>query len=153
MTTAAGLLLYRDTGRLEVLLGHLGGPYFARKDTAGWTIPKGELDAGEDPHTAAVREFTEELGVPPLPGPEVYLGPVVQSRAKTSMIWARRADFDPATARSNTFELEWPPGSGRRQSFPELDRVAWFGIPEARGKLVVGLRPVLDLLLEQVRTT
>ena len=151
MTTAAGLLLHREAaGELQVLLGHLGGPFFARKDTAGWTIPKGELEPGEDPHVAAIREFTEEFGRPPPPGPEVYLGEVVQSRAKTSLIWARRADFDASAISSNTFELEWPPRSGRRQEFPEIDRAAWFDLEQARGKLVAGLRPVIDLLLEHL---
>lgn len=148
---AAGLLLYREVdGQLQVLLAHLGGPFFARKDDGGWTIPKGELEPGEDPYAAAVREFAEELGSPPPPGPEIHLGEVAQSRAKTSLIWARRADFDPATITSNTFELEWPPRSGRRQSFPEVDRAAWFPMDLAREKLTAGLRPVIDLLLQQL---
>jgi len=145
--TSAGLLLYRCAdGVLEVLLGHLGGPFWARKDAGAWTIPKGEYADGEDPHAAAVREFAEELGVAPPVGPELDLGVVRQRAGKTVRVWARAGDLDPATAVSNLFEMEWPPRSGRRQSFPELDRVRWMGLADARRLVVSGQVELLDRL-------
>ncbi|MDF2846022.1 MAG: hypothetical protein K0R97_4 [Oerskovia sp.] len=150
MVTSAGLLLYRvaDGGAVEVLLGHMGGPLWARKDERGWTIPKGEHAPDEDPHDAAVREFTEELGSPPPDGPEVELGEVRQRAGKTVRAWARRADLDVSTAVSNTFEMEWPPRSGRRATFPELDRVAWVPLARARELVVAGQVGLLDRLEE-----
>ena len=145
--TSAGLLLYRwADGRPEVLLGHMGGPFWAAKDAGAWTIPKGEYTDGEDPHAAAVREFTEELGVAPPAGPELDLGVVRQRAGKTVTVWARAGDLDPAIAVSNLFEMEWPPRSGRRQSFPELDRVRWVGLADARGLVVSGQVELLDRL-------
>jgi len=150
---SAGLLLYRrgnqdDDDRLEVLLAHMGGPFWARKDDGAWSIPKGEYEPGEDPFVAAKREFEEELGsAPPL---AVFrdLGSVIQPSGKVVTAWAAEADFDAAGAVSNTFELEWPPGSGRLQSFPEIDRAGWFTAEVARVKLVKGQRPLIDRLLQ-----
>ena len=144
---SAGLLLWRRrAGRVEVLLGHMGGPYWARKDAGAWTIPKGEYDDAEDPFVAAGREFAEELGVPAPTGEATPLGEVVQPGGKHVIAWAVEGDLDPAVAVSNTFELEWPPRSGRRATFPELDRVAWWGLAEARTKILAGQRPLLDRL-------
>ncbi|ONH31088.1 DNA mismatch repair protein MutT [Pseudofrankia asymbiotica] len=148
---SAGLLLYRDVGGgLEVLIAHMGGPFWARKDEAAWSIPKGEYEPDEDPRAAAAREFAEELGSAPPDGPWIELGDVRQSGGKVVTAYALRGDFDPATAVSNTFELEWPRGSGRVQAFPEVDRVAWCDLPAARARLVRGLLPFLDRLLDQV---
>lgn len=143
-------MLCRTTGdRPEVLLGHMGGPYWARKDRGAWTIPKGEYADGEDPLAAALREFEEEIGVP-VPIAEladfIDLGEARQSGGKIVRAWAVEGDLDPSTAVSNTFEIEWPPRSGRLQSFPELDRVAWFDLATARSLIVEGQRPLLDRL-------
>lgn len=147
---SAGIVLCRTTGdRPEVLLGHMGGPYWARKDRGAWTIPKGEYADGEDPLAAALREFEEEIGVP-VPIAEladfIDLGEARQSGGKIVRAWAVEGDLDPSTAVSNTFEIEWPPRSGRLQSFPELDRVAWFDLATARSLIVEGQRPLLDRL-------
>jgi predicted NUDIX family NTP pyrophosphohydrolase len=154
MTTSrsAGLLLYRrDDGGLEVLLGHMGGPYFARRDEGGWSIPKGEYGPDEEPFAAACREFEEELGSPPPSTDKVLeLGTIRQRTGKQVTAWALESDFDAAGAISNTFEIEWPPRSGRRQSFPEIDRAAWFGMDTARTKMVAGQAELLDRLLEQL---
>ncbi|WP_338051412.1 NUDIX domain-containing protein [Pseudonocardia acidicola] len=148
MRLSAGILLYRFTGpgRLEVLLGHMGGPFWARKDDHAWSIPKGEHDAGEDPRAAAAREFTEELGAPPPPGPHVDLGTVTQSGGKKVTAFAVHGDFDAEHIQSNTFEIEWPRGSGTLRSFPEIDRAAWFDLEAARSKLVKGQLPFLERL-------
>jgi len=131
--------------QLEVLLVHPGGPFWARKDEGAWSIPKGEFDATEAPVIAARREFIEETGVDP--GEDlVPLAVVAQSRAKVVHAFAVEGDVDPATIRSNTFELEWPPRSGRTQPFPEIDRAQWFGLEEARRRIVAGQRPILDAL-------
>ena len=145
--TSAGLLLYREleTG-LEVLIGHLGGPFWARKDARAWTIPKGEHLGDEDPHDAAVREFAEEIGQVPPPGPEIALGTVRLRSGKEVTAWARRADLDASAIVSNTFELEWPPRSGRVQSFPELDRARWCPLPQARELVSAGQVALLDRL-------
>lgn len=144
---SAGLLLFRrSAGEVEVLLVHPGGPFFAKKDLGAWSIPKGELDAGEEPLAAARRELTEETGLA-VDGPFLPLGAVRQSSAKTVHAWAVEADCDPATIKANTFELEWPPRSGRRQQFPEVDRAAWFSLPAAREKLHPGQIPFLDHLV------
>lgn len=143
--TSAGLLLYRRTGAgLEVLLGHLGGPLWSRKDAGAWTVPKGEHDAAEDAHAAALREFAEELGCPPPASaePDLDLGEVRQRAGKIVRAWAREGDLDPDAMVSNTFEMEWPPRSGRRQEFPELDRAAWWPVADAR-RLVVGAQAEL----------
>jgi predicted NUDIX family NTP pyrophosphohydrolase len=150
--TSAGILLYRiaDGGVVEVLLGHMGGPYWARKDAAAWSIPKGEYEPGEEPFEVAQREFLEELGSP-VPSTEFTpLGELRQSSAKTLTVWAARGDLDVTTAVSNTFELEWPPGSGRMQEFTEIDRAGWFPVDDARLRLVKGQVPLLDRLLEHV---
>jgi predicted NUDIX family NTP pyrophosphohydrolase len=120
----------------EVLLGHMGGPFWRRKDAGAWTIPKGGYDDGEDALEAARREYEEEIGLPVPAGEFLELGEVLQANGKIVIAWAVEGDLDPADARSNTFELEWPPGSGRRESYPELDRVAWFGLDEAAAKAV-----------------
>jgi predicted NUDIX family NTP pyrophosphohydrolase len=146
---SAGILLFREveTGR-EVLLGHMGGPFWARKDEAAWTMPKGEYEQDEEPAAAARREFTEELGLPVPAGELVPLGTVRQSGGKTVTAWALAGDLDPAEVVPGTFELEWPPRSGRKQEFPELDRVAWFPLALAAEKIVRGQRPFLDRLAE-----
>ncbi|WP_308282671.1 NUDIX domain-containing protein [Pseudonocardia nigra] len=152
---SAGLLLHcpgpGGTGDPEVLLGHMGGPYWARKDDGAWSIPKGEHDADEDPRLAAAREFTEELGSPPPPGPLHELGTVRQRGGKLITVFALGlgpgADFDADHITPGTFELEWPPRSGRMQAFPEIDRAAWFDVGTARRKLVRGQVEFLDRLL------
>jgi len=149
---SAGLLLFRraDTG-VQVLLGHLGGPYFARRDDGAWSIPKGELEADEEPLDTALREFAEELGSPAPEGVARHeLGTVRQRNGKHVTAWALEADFDADHVVSNTFEIEWPPRSGRRQSFPEIDRAAWFDLDTARTKMIVGQAALLDRLLEHV---
>ncbi|MFI2435276.1 NUDIX domain-containing protein [Streptomyces sp. NPDC018693] len=152
MTSArhsAGLLLFRHTADgLEVLLGHMGGPYFARKDAGAWTVPKGEYDPGERPWEAARREFREELGVAPPDGEPIDLGEVRQRGGKVVTAWAVEADLDPATVVPGTFTMEWPPRSGRLAQFPELDRVAWHGIDRARELVVTAQTAFLDRLAE-----
>jgi predicted NUDIX family NTP pyrophosphohydrolase len=144
---SAGILLYREVaGVLEVLLGHMGGPYWARRDEGAWTIPKGEHGPDEDPLVAACREFAEETGTAPPAAGFADLGEVRQSGGKVVRAWAVEGNLDPATAVSNTFEIEWPPSSGRTASFPELDRFAWFDLPTARSKLIVAQREFLDRL-------
>jgi predicted NUDIX family NTP pyrophosphohydrolase len=146
-TTSAGLILFRERdGTLEVLLGHMGGPFWSRRDAGAWSIPKGELDEGEEPLAAALREFAEELGHPPPSGPTIELGEIRQRAGKRVVAFAVEGDFDPAQLRPGTFELQWPPGSGRRQSFAELDRVAWFDLPAAKEKIVQGQIPLLERL-------
>jgi predicted NUDIX family NTP pyrophosphohydrolase len=144
---SAGILLYRhrDDG-LEVLLAHPGGPYFARKDDGHWTIPKGEVEPGEELMAVARREFTEEVGQPPPQGPAIDLASIVQKGGKVVHAWAIEGDLDPTTAVSNTVELEWPPRSGRRMAFPEIDRVAWFDLDEARRRIKATQVPLLDRL-------
>jgi len=143
---SAGTVLYRvHGGVLQVLLVHMGGPFWARKDEHAWSIPKGEHGDAEDPRAVAAREFEEELGSPLPDGPEHYLGETRQS-GKSVAAFARRADFDAASATSNTFEMEWPPRSGRMQAFPEVDRAEWFDLATARVKLVKGQVVFLDRL-------
>ena len=145
---SAGVLLYRRRdAAIEVLLVHPGGPFWARKDDGAWSIPKGEFEADEAPGDAARREFVEETGIA-LTAPLTPLAPIAQSRAKTVHAFAAEADVDVARVVSNTFPLEWPPRSGRMQSFPEIDRAAWFSLDEARTKIVAGQRPLLDALRE-----
>jgi predicted NUDIX family NTP pyrophosphohydrolase len=149
---SAGLLLYRyaPDGTVEVLLGHPGGPFWARKDAGAWSIPKGEYSDDEDPLSVARREFHEELGHPAPDGDPVPLGTVRQAGGKEVTVWAVAGDLDPATAVSNTFELEWPPRSGVQRTYPEVDRVAWFGADAARGRLVRAQTAFLDRLLDGV---
>ncbi len=143
---SAGLLLHRRRdGRTEVLLGHLGGPFWARKHEQAWSIPKGVVETGEEPLEAARREFTEELGLPVPDGALVDLGRVRQSK-KDVQVWALAADLDPATVVPGTFELEWPPRSGRLQQVPELDRVEWFDLDAARAVVVSAQAEYLDRL-------
>ena len=147
---SAGLLLYRlRDGVVEVLIAHPGGPFWARKDDGAWSIPKGEYSQGEDPWAAAQREFSEELGSAPPTGSRIDLVPVRQSGGKVVTAFAVRGDLDLADAHSNTFELEWPRGSGRIQAFPEIDRVDWFPVARARTKLLTGHRSFLDRLMAQ----
>jgi predicted NUDIX family NTP pyrophosphohydrolase len=150
--TSAGILLFRRArdGAVEVLIGHMGGPFWAKKDAGAWSIPKGEYAPGEDPFVAAQREFLEELGSPVPAVDFLPLGEVRQSGAKTLTVWAAEGDFDVTTAVSNTFSLEWPPRSGRTQEFPEIDRAAWVGVAAARDLLVKGQVPLLDRLLQEV---
>jgi len=146
--TSAGLLLHRrgPDGGIEVLIGHMGGPFWARKDAGAWSIPKGEHGPDEEPRDVALREFAEELGAPAPVTDLVPLGEVRQSGGKRLTVWAAEGDFDAAGAVSNTFSLEWPPRSGRVQEFPEIDRAAWTTLDEARVKLVQGQVPLLDRL-------
>lgn len=146
---SAGLLLYRaDDGRIEVLLAHPGGPFWASKDDGAWSIPKGEYKAGEDPWFVAQREFNEEIGLAAPVGPRIDLGTLKQPGGKIVTAFAVRGDLDITDARSNTFELEWPKGSGRVRSFPEVDRVEWFSMTQARLKVLKGQAPFLDRLFQ-----
>ncbi|MFF4792429.1 NUDIX domain-containing protein [Streptomyces sp. NPDC001276] len=146
---SAGLLLYRRSGDgLEVLLGHMGGPFFARREAGAWTVPKGEYDPEEPAWEAARREFREELGLPPPDGEAVPLGEVRQTNGKTVTAWAIEGDLDPAAIAPGTFSMEWPPRSGRTQEFPELDRVAWLGLDRAREVIVTAQTAFLDRLAE-----
>ncbi|MEU3090150.1 NUDIX domain-containing protein [Streptomyces massasporeus] len=149
MKRSAGLLLFhRGEDGLEVLLGHMGGPFFARRDAGAWTVIKGEYQPDEPAREAARREFQEELGLPPPDGEAIDLGEVRQTGGKIVTAWAIRADLDPATITPGTFRMEWPPKSGRLQEFPELDRVAWFGLDRARSVIVKAQAAFLDRLAE-----
>lgn len=144
---SAGVLLYRRGPQgTEVLLGHMGGPFWQRRDAGAWSMPKGEYRPPETARAAARREFEEELGVAVPPGELLPLGEARQRSAKILTAWALEADLDPERVVPGTFEMEWPPGSGRRQRFPELDRVAWFALSAAREPLVSGQRVFLDRL-------
>jgi predicted NUDIX family NTP pyrophosphohydrolase len=145
---SAGILLYRHgAGGLEVFIGHMGGPFWARKDERAWSIPKGELDGDEDPFSAARREFAEEIGVAAPHAEYRPLGVFRYSSGKTVEVFAAEAPgFEPGRIRGGTFELEWPPRSGRLQSFPEVDRAEWMPVEAARTRLVAGQVPVLDAL-------
>lgn len=145
---SAGLLLYRTRdGVVEVLIAHPGGPFWARKDDGAWSIPKGEYTDGEDPWAVAQREFHEELGLPVPAGPRTDLGALKQPSGKVITAFAVEADLDVTDTHSNTFEMEWPKGSGRMREFPEVDRVGWFAVARARTKLLRGQRPFLDRLM------
>jgi predicted NUDIX family NTP pyrophosphohydrolase len=152
--TSAGVLLWRhaDPG-VEVLIGHMGGPFWARKDDAAWSIPKGEHSPDEDPFAVALREFEEETGSPVPASDFVPLGSVRQSGGKVLTVWAAEGDLDADATTSNTFELEWPPRSGRLQEFPEIDRTAWVPLDVARTKLVKGQVPLLDRLADALPRT
>ncbi|CAL9386370.1 hypothetical protein SUDANB176_01166 [Streptomyces sp. enrichment culture] len=146
---SAGLLLFRHADRgLEVLLGHMGGPFFARRDAGAWTVPKGEYDPAEPAWEAARREFREELGLEPPDGEAFPLGEVRQSGGKVVTAWAVEADLDPAAIVPGTFTMEWPPRSGRVREFPELDRVEWFALDRAREVIVTAQSAFLDRLAE-----
>ena len=147
--TSSGVLLWRRRGGdLEVLLAHNGGPFWTKKDLGHWTIPKGEIEPGEEPEAVARREFLEETAHEVPAGPLVHLGEVRQKSGKRVIGWAIAGDLDPAAAHSNTYELEWPPRSGVIQTFPEIDRVEWFGLDEARRRLKAAQEPFLDRLLD-----
>jgi len=144
---SAGILLYQHRGgELQVLLAHPGGPYWQRRDAGAWTIPKGEFGDDEEPETAARREFREELGVDAI-GALQPLGEITQKAGKRVVAFALEGDFDCSTLRSNTFEIEWPPHSGRRKSFPEIDRVEWMDLAAARAKILPAQVPLLDRLV------
>jgi predicted NUDIX family NTP pyrophosphohydrolase len=163
---SAGLLLYRlndgagavcrpaapgsaelAIGTVEVLIAHPGGPFWARKDDGAWSIPKGEYGPGDDPWAAAQREFEEEVGLAAPPGPRIELAPVKQAGGKVVTAFAVQADLDISDTHSNTFELEWPRGSGKLKSFPEVDRVEWVTVAQARVKLLKSQLPLLDQLM------
>jgi predicted NUDIX family NTP pyrophosphohydrolase len=150
---SAGLLMYRgrteQSNSVEILLAHPGGPFWKNKDDGAWTIPKGEVTPGEDLLAAAIREFTEETGLTPAP-PFVPLGEIKQKSGKIIHAWAFQGDCDPAQIRSNTFELEWPPKSGRTQEFPEIERAKFYDLVAARQKILVSELPLLDRLAELV---
>lgn len=155
---SAGVLLFREVGgRVEVFLVHPGGPLWARKDEGVWSIPKGEFEEGEDPFGVALREFEEETGVPAETAMSIGAGsapvgldPVRQPRGKVVFAWAAPGDLDAGTIRSNEFIMEWPPGSGRQASFPEVDRAGWFELEEAAAKILKGQVPLLRQLEEML---
>jgi predicted NUDIX family NTP pyrophosphohydrolase len=147
MRVSAGILLYRRVGDgVEVLLAHPGGPLFEHRDAGDWTIPKGEPDPDEPLVDAAMREFTEETGQHPGDGPLLPLGSIVQKGGKVVHAWATEGELDPELARSDMFAMEWPPRSGQLQSFPEIDRVAWFDPSEARRRIKAAQIPLLERL-------
>jgi predicted NUDIX family NTP pyrophosphohydrolase len=150
MKRSAGLLLYRIRDDVvEVLIGHPGGPFWAKKDDCAWSILKGEYTDGEDPWDVAQREFTEETGLTAPAGPRIDFDPVRQPSGKVLTIFAVRGDLDITDAHSNTFEMEWPKGSGQLREFPEVDRVQWFSVAQARVKLLEGHAAILDRLMTQ----
>jgi predicted NUDIX family NTP pyrophosphohydrolase len=147
---SAGILLYRRAaGGLEVLLVHPGGPFWSRRDLGAWSIPKGEADEGEEALACARREFEEETGSL-APADLVELGEIRQRGGKRVQAWAGEGDLDASAITSSTFEMEWPPRSGRLESFPEIDRAAWFEVAEARERLLPAQLPLLDRLAERV---
>ncbi|MFF5897773.1 NUDIX domain-containing protein [Streptomyces argenteolus] len=154
---SAGILLFRvvpgaDGGPdAEVLIGHMGGPFWAHREAAAWSVPKGEYEPGEEPAAAARREFGEEFGLPLPEGEWVALGESRQSGGKTVTVWAVEADLDPAGAVPGTFTMEWPKGSGVLREFPEMDRFAWCTPDEALERLVAGQRVFVERLLAHVR--
>jgi predicted NUDIX family NTP pyrophosphohydrolase len=148
---SAGLLLYRRApGGLEVLLAHPGGPLWRRRDAGAWSIPKGEVEPGEEPIAVARREFHEETGHPPPAGDLLQLGDVRLKSGKVVFAWAGEGDLEPSAATSNTFPLEWPPGSGDYIDVPEVDRVEWFGPEEARRRLNPAQASFVDRLVEAI---
>jgi predicted NUDIX family NTP pyrophosphohydrolase len=151
--TSAGILLHRAgaAGR-EVLIGHMGGPFWAKKDAGAWSIPKGQIEEGEEPRACAVRELEEELGAAPEIDPEqlIELGSIKQRAGKVVEAWAAEAEFDPTTLASNTFSMEWPPRSGSQKDFPEVDRAEWFDPATARQKILPAQAELLDRLLERL---
>jgi predicted NUDIX family NTP pyrophosphohydrolase len=152
MKVSAGILLYRqgETG-LEVLIGHMGGPFWERKDAGAWSIPKGETKEGENTLTVAKREFAEELGSSPPQEPYLELGEVRQASGKRVAIFAVAGDLDTESVLSNTFEMEWPKGSGQLREFPEIDRAAWLSLAQAREKLIPAQVPFLERLESALR--
>jgi predicted NUDIX family NTP pyrophosphohydrolase len=151
---SAGILLYREGGGgLEVLLVHPGGPFWAKKDLGAWSIPKGEYEDGEDPLACALREFEEETGTRLQASDPVELGAITQRGGKQVTAWALAGDLDVASVRSNTFTMQWPPRSGRQAEFPEIDRAEWFGLDEARAKIIPAQAELVDRLAGSVSST
>ncbi len=152
MKASAGILAYRSTpGGLEVLIAHPGGPFWVNRDDGAWTIPKGEVEPGEDLLATARREFAEELGVAVPGGPFLELGSVTQKAGKTVTAWAAETAVDPTEVLSNTFTMEWPPRSGTLAEFPEIDRVAWVSVDEAMRKLNPAQADFVDRLVARLR--
>jgi predicted NUDIX family NTP pyrophosphohydrolase len=152
---SAGILLFRRGGEgVEFLLVHPGGPFWRRKDLGAWTIPKGQIEDGEEARACAVRELEEELGRAPELDPErlIELGSIRQRAGKVVEAWAAEAEFDPASLDSNTFSMEWPPRSGSEQEFPEVDRAEWFDLERAREKILPAQAELLDRLLERLES-
>lgn len=150
MKTSAGLLVYRkNQGQLEVLIAHMGSPWWAKKDKGAWSIPKGEY-TDEEPMATARREFKEELGLVAPEGDWLELGEIKQKNNKTVVAWAAEADLDVSQTRSNTFKIEWPPRSGQIQEFPEIDRAAYFNLPTAAAKLIPEQVELLDRLAQKL---
>ena len=152
MVDSSGLLLFRRSpdGVVEVLIGHMGGPFWANQQGHAWSVPKGLHDDGEDDHLAvALREFEEEMGTPPPDGPNIALGSV-KTGSKTITVFAREGDFDSESAVSNTVELEWPRGSGVIQEYPEIDEAAWRSVAEARSLLTRAQGPFLERLMDHL---
>jgi predicted NUDIX family NTP pyrophosphohydrolase len=147
---SAGILLYRQTGDVEVLLVHPGGPLWARRDTGAWSIPKGEYAEDEDPQACALREFEEETGTALPPGDLIELGEVKQKGGKVVTAWAAEGDIDADAVESNTFTMQWPPRSGRTAEFPEIDRAGWFGLDAAREKLIPAQAAFVERLAERL---
>lgn len=151
MKKSAGLLVYREkNGYIEVLIAHMGGPWFAKKDNGAWSIPKGEYDENEKPIEVAKREFSEELGKQPPEGDFEELGSIEQKNNKQVIAWAVKGDVDVSKTTSNTFKTEWPPRSGKIQEFPEIDRAGWFSVPEAACKLVPAQVKFLERLANKL---
>lgn len=149
---SAGILMFRRRGlTLQVFLVHPGGPFWRKKDVGAWSIPKGEYNEGEDPLDTARREFLEETGIETM-GEFVFLGQIKQPSGKIVTTWAMEGDCSPEAIRSNTFSMEWPPKSGRQQEFPEIDRGDWFGLKEARERILKGQRGFIDRLVAQIGT-
>ncbi|MEU6485792.1 NUDIX domain-containing protein [Streptomyces sp. NPDC046887] len=149
---SAGLLLFRTPpgGGLQVLIAHMGGPFWASRDEGAWSVPKGEYEEDEPPEDAARREFTEELGLPVPAGETVPLGSVRQSGGKVVTVWALEGDLDPAEVVPGVFTMEWPRGSGTQREFPEVDRVAWCTPEEAELRLVSAQRVFVERLREHL---
>jgi len=152
---SAALLLYRlpDGVGLEVLIAHMGGPFWAKKNARAWSIPKGEYEDDEDPRDAAFREFEEEMGSAPPAGHVVELGESRQPNGKIITTYAMHGDFDASDICSNTFQMEWPRGSGNMQDFPEMDRAEWMSIDRASQMLVSGQVPILEALTDYLRAS
>jgi predicted NUDIX family NTP pyrophosphohydrolase len=152
---SAGILLFRrDGGAVEFLLVHPGGPFWANKDAGAWSIPKGQIEEAEEPRACAIRELEEELGPAPALVPEelIELGSIRQRAGKVVEAWAAEAEFDPASLDSNVFTMEWPPRSGKQVEFPEVDRAEWFGLEEAREKILPAQAELLDRLMERLES-
>lgn len=154
MKRSAGWLLYRFKNKLpEFFLVHPGGPYWSKKDKASWSIPKGEIQENEDPIKAAIREMKEETGISPDISAKTFiqLSPVKQKRQKIIFAWAAEADFEPLQIKSNNFEMEWPPKSGKMLQFPEVDKAGWFKFEDAKTKIVTGQIPLLEELNQKIK--